>query len=207
MPRRIPFGGRTPLSGQLHPVHPKFFRGKSGQKLRPGSKKYKAREDWEKSRKPQKIKGKPRGAFQHLNAQLDDVIEFLGPQPLVIQQPQQEKKKSLVGTVAKTAALGGALYGGSLLFRGNKLKGGMMNPGKMKRGRGQVAPQQGPMPQQGTVQGTTARASTKAKDLKGSFKNTGGFSGQASRAGAVFKKDKKMISGFMGGLGKRLLGR
>lgn len=150
----------------------------------------------------------PHTRVTHLSAKLDDVIEFFGPQPLVMQhQAAPQKKKSLLGTVAKTAALGGAIYGGSLLLRGNKLQGGMMNPGKVKKGRGQVAPMQGPMPQAGTAQGVAARASTKAKDLKGTFGNTGGFGGQASRAGAVFKKDKKLVSGFVGGLGKRLLGR
>ena len=122
-----------------------------------------------------------------LEAKIDDSFEFYA------QQPQQKKEGSMLGTAAKVgagaAALGGAAYGGSLLMRGNKLKGGGVGAGAME------------------AKGIGGKLGA-AKD---SFQQKGGFGGAMKRAGGVFKRDKAKLAGNIakqgggvGGFGKVL---
>jgi hypothetical protein len=129
-----------------------------------------------------------------LEAKMDSTFEFYA---------QEKKEGSALGTVAKVGALGGAAYGGSLLLRGNKLKGGMKMPPKKNiastagPGTGAFgknpAPKTGPLNKASTMLG---KAKKTAQDAGGAFKKAGGAKGMLSRAGAVMKKDKNILGGF-----------
>jgi hypothetical protein len=151
-----------------------------------------------------------------LEAKLDDVFEFFKPvgQSDPNDPRNQKKKGSLLGKAAKVGTVGGGLYGASLLARGEQFKGGTLNPGKPKPALGTTGPLGGKAPTPApaatpspTVGGKVDSMVNKAKGVPGRIKQTGGFSAMGKRAGGVFKKDKKLVSGFVGGLGKRLLGR
>jgi hypothetical protein len=149
-----------------------------------------------------KIKAK--GMEKHLSANMNHLISLEAKMDSTFEFYAQEKKeRSTLGTVAKVGALGGAAYGGSLLLRGNKLKGGMKMPPKKNiastagPGTGAFgknpAPKTGPLNKASTMLG---KAKKTAQDAGGAFKKAGGAKGMLSRAGAVMKKDKNLLGGF-----------
>ena len=116
----------------------------------------------------------------------------------------------MLGTAAKVGTVGAGLYGASLLARGEQFKGGTLNPAKPRAPLGTTGKLGGKMPTpapNASIGGKVDSVVDKVKGIPDRVKQTGGISAIGKRAQGVFKKDKKLVSGFVGGLGKRLLGR